>query len=145
MIEPVGVHTQQLREKESKERGKEIKQVMEELDCIQKEYDLVHCPKKLEKESLDWQEDSLHFMDNPLFEVDVDVTYNNPLFELDDGALFYFNVELDDNHKIWVSGAISNGEMLIQSWNGGQNLRIGIAAHFPISLHKTINDIMQMN
>ena len=49
--------TQQLKEREGRKRAKEINQVMKELDFIQEEYDLAHCPKKSENKSSDQQED----------------------------------------------------------------------------------------
>ena len=69
--------------------------MIEELDGVQKVFDLVQCSKKSENRSLGQQEDwvepednnGIQIVDNPLF--DMGTWYNSP-FELNDGALFLF-------------------------------------------------------
>lgn len=59
-------------------------------------------PKKSDEEKLEevkfglTDKDKLQLIHNPLFEVVLDKTYNNPLFEWDNEAL-----KVNDEHKTW--------------------------------------------
>lgn len=110
------------------EKGlKKIKQLNENLDSGQEDFDLVHFPKKSKNESLNQQKGWLKLKsgNNPLFEMDVKLSFGNPLFELDDGAPHDF----DNTSQIWDSCVVCNYE--------------GKLVDLPIGSPKIIDDFIQ--
>jgi hypothetical protein len=76
--------------------------------------------------------------------MDTKSSFDNPLFEWDDGALSDSSDEMGVDHKIWEPGAVSNSMVLSQDWNCESNFSNDTAVHFPISLHWTTVHVMQM-
>lgn len=72
---------------------------MEEQDYFQEEFDFIHYP--INSTNLNQQEDSLQLVNNPLFGVNADLLYDNPLFELDNGALFGVYMEFGNIRRTW--------------------------------------------
>lgn len=48
-----------------------------------------------------WKNQFVVFVDNPLFQMGVEKTYDNALFELDDGTTLGCSIALGENGKVW--------------------------------------------
>ena len=58
--------------------------------------------------------DHFQLVDNSLFEVDADWTFDNPLFELGTKDLSYSHDEDDPNQRTWDPIAVPNTEFGLQ-------------------------------
>ncbi|GLJ36131.1 hypothetical protein SUGI_0724820 [Cryptomeria japonica] len=110
------VYANKLKEKEDEFREQEnrgrigfFKEVIKELHRIQQTYDLDSFPKRSSNKFLDQPKlqyelgvkDNIQVVDNSLFEVDVDRTFDNPLFKLDEGVLSDSSDENGIDCMIW--------------------------------------------
>lgn len=109
------VVTNQSREQENKERHEFFQEVIKELDSIRQIYDLDSCPNKSSNKILD------HFqlVDNSLFEIDSDWTFDNPLFELEEKDPTDLNDEDEIDCKTSNPGIHTSVETWPQDYNDG--------------------------
>ena len=96
-------------EHEGKERQEFFQKVIEELYSIQQTYDLDNYPKRPNTKV----SDHIQLIDNPMFDVDVDWTSDNLLFEKNEGTPFDCHEEDDSDFRIWNPSTIPSSE----SWS----------------------------
>lgn len=63
------------------------------------------------------KKDKFHLISNPLFEIEANEVYDNPLFELNQGDIHKGCDEAEDNHRTWDPKASPINKELRQTWN----------------------------
>lgn len=96
--------------------------MIQELDSIQQTYDLDNCPRRfLDHREFLGELDHFQKMDNSLFEMGAEWTFDNPLFELDEGDTSYSRDEDEIGCRVWDPGAVIRGEPWSPGWSSGVN------------------------